>query len=96
MKLIRLKKLKEFQDRWGVWVVCEDSNKRRWTVPKAVFDEFKYTGLPTLDPKMEAEFHRWFAGKHYPDLPKKERYDLIKQLLETCTQEPIEFLFPNI
>ena len=93
MKLI---KLKEFNDQWGKWVVCETLNKQQWCVPKAVFEEFKDLGLPSLDPKMEALFHEWLVGKHYPALPKEERYRLIKQLLETCTQEPIEYLFPNI
>ncbi len=95
MKLVKLKKLREFQDRWGEWVICKNANKQ-WCVPKAVFEEFKYLGLPHLDPKMEAKFHKWLVGKHYPELPKEERYRFIKQLLETCTQEPIEFLFPNI
>ncbi len=96
MKLVRLKNLGGFADQWGEWVVCEAVNKQQWVVPKKVFEQFKYLGLPTLDPKMEATFHRWLVGKHYPALPKEERYRLIKQMLETCTQEPIEFLFPNI
>jgi len=96
MKLIRLTKLKEFTDQWGTWVICRDTNKQEWTVPRAVYDQFKYLGLPTIDKDMELEFNQLFKGKHYPELPKEMRYRIIKQMLERCTQEPIEFLFPNI
>ena len=95
-KFLRLKKLREFKDRWGEWIVCKDWKEQQWTVPKPVFEQFKYLGLPELDPTAEAQFNKWFTGKHYPEIPKEERYHLIKLLLETCTKEPIEFLFPNI
>ncbi len=96
MKLIRLNKLREFTDQWGAWVVCSDPHHKEWTLPKTVFEQFKYLGLPTIDESMEAEFHKLLGGRHYPEIPKANRHHLIKQLLEICTQEPIEFLFPNI
>jgi len=96
MRFTRLTKTGQFSDQWGEWVVCTDINKQEWTVPQAVYDQFKYLGLPTIDKEMEAEFNQLLKGKHYPKLPKEVRYRMIKQMLERCTQEPIEFLFPNI
>lgn len=93
----KLEVLKKFKDTKGSWIVCKDNRTdREWTVPEKVFNSFRYMGLPPIRDKVELKALEALKGRHYPDIPMRERYSIIKDLLESTVDGPIQLLFPNI
>ena len=95
MNQIKLKKLNEFSDQFGDWVVCQ-SQGLKWTLKKEIFTQFKCIGLPPMESKTYKKLATLLGNQHYPALSKEKRYTLIKQLLETTTKSPISSLFTNL
>jgi hypothetical protein len=93
----KLEVVKKFEDKRGNWIICKDRRTdREWTVPEKVFENFRYMGLPPIRDKVEIKALEALKGRHYPDIPTKERYSIIKNLLEFTVDGPIQLLFPNI
>jgi hypothetical protein len=93
----KLEVIRKFEDKKGNWVVCKDKRtNREWTVPEKVFESFRYMGLPPIKDKVELKALEALKGRHYLDISKRERYSIIKDLLESTVDGPIQLLFPNI
>lgn len=80
----------------GVWVECVDDNERRWSVSKAEYDKYKFTGLPFVNDEISNKLLDILNGRYYNTLSAEERKDVIIKTLEAFFGVDIDAILPNI
>ena len=95
-KEFRLKVQALWSDPSGIWMRVLDEKDREWTITPDAFEVYKYSGFCFVSESVADKMYKVLQGKHYAELPKASRYNLIVKTLEAFGQRPIEKIFPTM